>query len=88
MAETTYIVLRLDEIPDSKGWAEIARVTAPSASSAIRNALVGPVARDGTYVAVPARSWRPVTVQAVQTTVLRLEEATTPSPGTPPKADS
>lgn len=80
MAETAYIVLRRDE--DGGGiavgrWEALdTRETASSAEAAIRQALKDkPAVPLGTYVAVPARSWKPVTVKAETQTVLRLEEA-------------
>ncbi len=87
MAEaTTYIVLRRtnqiggpQEDPTVPAWTwaiENSNVPAPSAEAAIRLACKTDDTPAGTYVAVPARSWKPVTVQAVQTTTLKLEEAT------------
>ena len=88
MAETTYIVLRRGaERSGDADWSwtiENSNVQAASAEAAIRLACKNdsnPVGTVGTYVAVPARSWKPVTVQAVQTTVLKLETAADPQPG-------
>ena len=85
MAElTTYIVLRRDDeegkqIGDMLKWTVVGRVDAPNATAAIRdiasNLLEG---KTGMFVATPDRSWKPVQVQAVQTTVLKL--ATTQDP--------
>lgn len=82
MAEpTTYIVLRHFQAEGSDGrWDRIGKdtVEATSAENAIKAIVSRRTANDqsGTYVAVPQRSWKPVTVQAVQTTVLKIEEAT------------
>jgi hypothetical protein len=58
----------------SGNWESLGLVDARSTAEAIRmriqkddNALAG------TYVAVPARSWRPVTVTAETQTVIRLK---------------
>lgn len=83
MADTTYIVLRREDkmtsATDQAGtlaWRiENSNVPAPSAEAAIRLACKTGDALAGTYVAVPARSWKPVNVQAVQTTVLKIEDA-------------
>ena len=64
---TEYVVLSRD---DSGYWSNAGTWEARSAEGAIRA-----LKKEGTYVAVPQRSWKPVTVQAVQTTVLKLEEA-------------
>jgi hypothetical protein len=71
--DTTYIVLRRLE-PGTPGaypvqWEIAAEADAPSAAAAIRHA----VDSDGIYVAVPARSWRPVTVRTETQTVIRLD---------------
>ena len=70
---TRYVVLQHDG--DDGSWGEIAAVSARSADAAVRDAIAGDATPTGTYVAVPQRSWKPVTVSAVQTTVLKLEEA-------------
>lgn len=80
MAEpTTYIVLRFN--PETDEWAEHGdRVSASSAPAAIREHVsrTNP-ALIGSYVAVPARSWKPVLVRAIQTTVLKIEDASKPT---------
>jgi hypothetical protein len=86
MPETTYIVLRqrehlpgeaLDVGTFGLPWTvEKANVAASTAEAAIRHACNDKDA-DGVYVAVPARSWKPVKVAAVQTTALKLESADT-----------
>lgn len=55
------------------GWVHIGRWSGYSAEHAVRLAVAQHGNSEGTYVAVPARSWKPVTVQAVQTTVLKLD---------------
>jgi hypothetical protein len=77
MADTTYIVLlratRPDDVPGSAKfvWCEHDTVEASSAESAIRKAIAG--TSGGLFVAVPARSWRPVTVRTETQTVIRLD---------------
>jgi hypothetical protein len=78
MADTTYIVLHLIDhegtwkIEDLGNGNEIA---ASNAADAIRKSE--PSA--GTYVAVPARSWKPVTVTTDTKSVLNLEQPAEPS---------
>lgn len=68
-APTDYIVLSRDTSRDTSGyWTQEKTVQARSAEAAIRQ-----LGTEGTYVAVPARSWKPVTVKAETQTVLRLE---------------
>lgn len=79
MAETAYIVLRRFSGPTSdESWIEVldGAIQATSATDAVRRAAASKSPADGTYVAVPARSWKPVTVQAVQITTIKLGEAT------------
>lgn len=69
-AETTdYIILSRD---NSSYWQQEKTVQARSAEAAVRQ-----LGKEGTYVAVPARSWKPVTVTAETQTVLRLETPAT-----------
>jgi hypothetical protein len=75
MADTTYIVLRAIDGPEGD-WLEYAKRDASSADAAIRKALETHPA-DGRFVAVPARSWKPVTVRTETTTTIRLD---TPAP--------
>lgn len=86
MADTTYIVLRYMDYGDGSterakwAWEQVGdAVNAANAQAAIRADLSGLLPGDpshaGTYVAVPVRSWKPVTVTAVQQTVLKIEEA-------------
>lgn len=74
--KTAYIVLKLDE---SEGlgvlWREGPTIEATSAEAAVRSATIQGAA-DGTYVAVPARSWKPVTVTTETRSVVKLTEAT------------
>jgi hypothetical protein len=67
---TRYLVLELNA--SEAAWGEIGAVTAKSAKDAIRLTLAEAGSPAGQYVAVPARSWKPVQVEAVQTTVLKL----------------
>lgn len=57
---TKYVVLERIAL-GRDDWRETANVTALSAEAAIRDALAGDT-DGGTYVAVPARSWKPLTV--------------------------
>jgi CRISPR/Cas system CMR subunit Cmr4 (Cas7 group RAMP superfamily) len=77
MADTTYIVLRKCNIPVDPEtedyddvWDVLQTVEAASAESAIKKVAVV----DGTLVAVPARSWKPVTVTTETRTILKLEQ--------------
>lgn len=76
MAETAYIVLRSYDLePGKRGWGiENSNVPATNAEAAIRLACKNDSNPAGTYVAVPARSWKPVQVTAVQTTVIQLAQ--------------
>lgn len=56
MAGTEYLIL--GQNPDGTWVSAAAPVTAASANAAIR-ATVG---QDGTYVALPSRSWKPLVV--------------------------
>jgi hypothetical protein len=82
MAEpTTYTVLREGSHPpidgkDSPWFVYRSHTVAPNAEAAIRRACDGDDLANGRYVAIPARSWKPVTVRAETTTTLRIEEAT------------
>lgn len=58
-------------------WKEIGRLQARSARSAIRERIDGMAQTDaylgeGQYVAVPSRSWQPVTVHSETKTALRF----------------
>ena len=76
---TTYIVLR--ELEDAEGktesWTIIGSHAAKSADGAIRAVMAshypeGVRGSVGKWVAVPLRSWKPVTVTAETQTVLKL----------------
>jgi hypothetical protein len=73
MADTTYIVLQQTDAPAPMDWCQVGSYDAPNADQAIRQA----VDRPGLYVAVPARSWKPVTVTTETRTVLKLEQPDT-----------
>ena len=75
-AKTSYAVLRATGVNSSDGpgdrvraWETIAEVEAANAQDAIRQAAKG---AEGVYVAVPARSWQPVTVKVETRTVVKL----------------
>lgn len=73
VSPTEYIILTRD---DSGRWVEHAHpIRAFSAEAAVKK-----LEAEGTYVAVPARSWKPVTVKAEQTVTLKLEPASTSPP--------
>lgn len=83
---TSYLVLRkavnTDLPPDPKAhlpmsWATVNEVSATSATAAIRAVVAKIAEKDqaGTFVAVPARSWKPVTVNPQTTIRLELTEA-------------
>ena len=73
MPDTTYIVLQRemegsgDSVKDR--WKATGTVSASSAEAAIRQS----VSDEGTYVAVPARSWKPVAVRTETQTIIRLD---------------
>lgn len=70
-----YLVLRKDDVPGD--WAVVQTSSAKSAAAAVRE-VVGKLSKDqqdGIFVAIPARSWRPVTVSAKTETKLVVTEA-------------
>lgn len=74
-AGTDYVILA----KDGATWKQHRTVTARSADQAIRDHLKTaggtPVNADGTYLAIPSRSFKPVTVKTETVTTLKLEEA-------------
>jgi hypothetical protein len=73
MADTTYIVLQQHTEAGSPVtlWSvQDASVPASSPAAAIRATADD----NGVYVAVPARSWKPVTVTTETRTILKLEQ--------------
>jgi hypothetical protein len=71
---TIYVVLGRR----TNGWSEEGRMEAASAAVAIRKILAGNTSTAtelATFVAVPARSWQPVTVKTEQKTITKLEPA-------------
>lgn len=66
---TTYVVLFRD---DSGYWTDLVTIQASSSDDAVRRAVVKTANATGTYVAVPARSWKPVTVTVETSTKLKL----------------
>ncbi len=72
MGNPSYFVL----VYNNEGaWKSAATIEASSAETAIRIHCKTLDEPGGVYVAVPSRSWRPVTVKAETTTVLKLETA-------------
>lgn len=75
---STYVVLRRisDTDTDEQAYAVVhPGVTASSAENAIRH-VAGRITPDNaadTFVAVPSRSWKPVTVRAETTTVIKFD---------------
>lgn len=74
MAATEYIVfIGQPEYEESPAWKRVTVVQATSPGRAVRAALEQIEDADGrSFVAVPARSWKPVLVRKVEQT--RLEE--------------
>jgi hypothetical protein len=71
---TEYVILEVQE-PEANGlhlWQEAARVDARSAAAAIRSALSGENGTPGEFVAVPARSWKPVKVSVETKSTLKF----------------
>src|SRR3990172_9362937 len=72
LLQQEYVVLELQEATTPAGlWKYVRTIEAASAAAAIRAVAEGAA----TYVAVPARSWKPLRVRSETQTVLRLEEA-------------
>jgi hypothetical protein len=86
MAQTAYIVLKAASASE---WLDTAKpVKASSAAAAIRNFVTeNPNEGGGVYVAVPERSFRPITVRVEQTTVLKLDHTPAPSPLPPTRKE-
>jgi hypothetical protein len=73
--KTSYIVLVKkggEEWEAGEEWEVVDAVHATSATAAIRAVATDHVNGPRTYVAVPARSWKPVTAQLDTKTVLTL----------------
>lgn len=66
---TDYVILRRD---DNGFW----KMYADSASARSADGAIRAIGKEGTFVAIPARSFKPVTVKAETKTVLKLGEAT------------
>lgn len=86
-ARTEYLILKAlepkgpagainDGVPENS-WTRVQLVTATSATAAIRACVskLAEKAQAGTFVAVPARSWKPVSVNPQTTIRLELTEA-------------
>ena len=68
-AATEYVILS----KTGQSWVEQATVTARSAKAAVREWLdQGADKPEGVYVAVPARSWQPITVKTETQTKIKL----------------
>jgi hypothetical protein len=75
-APTAYLILTLDEIDHSGMWFDRGPVTARSAEQAVREyAKAAGLTEPVTLVAIPQRSFRPVTVRPTTVTSLVIEEA-------------
>lgn len=77
-AQTEYLVFKQEMAGDAQhgSWHRVQAVTSASASSAIRACVSKLAAADqaGTFVAVPARSWKPPKVAPKTTVQLELTE--------------
>lgn len=75
-AKTEYLVLKREELLDGT-WKIVQSVFSSSANGAVRACVSRLAEKDqaSTFVAVPARSWKPVTVQPQTTIRLELTEA-------------
>lgn len=75
---TTYIILEIgttsSETP--RLWKERGQVQAISAVAAIRKHVEPDAGLEGTFVAIPARSWQPVKVSTETKTSVKLEPHT------------
>jgi hypothetical protein len=67
--DTSYVIL---EAGRDGSWIVISNVTASSAKAAVGHALGGEPAA-GMYVAVPERSWQPITVKVETQTVVKFD---------------
>lgn len=69
-ALTQYVILSSNK-PKDESWAVVKAVQeARSSKAAVQAYLNGIADKDGTYVAVPVRSWDPITVKTETTTRL------------------
>lgn len=59
MSASEYIILKKPE----GGWPVVKKVTAGSSRAAIHDSLNGSDDAEGEYVAIPARSWQPLSVK-------------------------
>lgn len=74
-ADTTYVVLVLNKEPAGDVWVESGSQAARDAKTAIRQYVDGLTEKDGTFVAVPTSSWKPVAVTTKTTTTLVIGDA-------------
>lgn len=68
---TEYLILTAPTV-GTKDWREQTTISARGAQAAIRSFLEGVTEPEGVYVAVPARSWKPVQVKTEQQTKLKF----------------
>lgn len=66
--QTDYTVL----LRGPTGWQELTEAVASSAEAAVR---IGAEGKEGTYVAIPLRSWKPVKVSVETVSRVHLENA-------------
>lgn len=69
-AATEYLILAQDK---TGYWTEQKKIKARGSNAALREWLKGTTAVEGTYVAVPSRSWKPVTVSTETQTKLTFK---------------
>lgn len=67
---TDYIILKQndDALDDNRDWAQVGEAKASSA----RRAVASLIAAEGEYVAIPARSFKPITVKVETTTKITI----------------
>lgn len=69
---TKYVVFKMQHVGDQETWQEGVTVEARSAKAAIQSATLNEHI-SGVFVAVPARSWKPVTVTVETKTTLKFQ---------------
>lgn len=70
-ALTQYVILASSSAASNSSWSVVKAVQeARSSKAAVQAYLDGIADKDGTYVAVPVRSWDPITVKTETTTRL------------------
>lgn len=71
---TEYVVLHRNANQPSM-WTVIEKVTATNASAAIRDVARATDAPDGTFVAIPTRSWQPTRLTRHEAITYSISEA-------------